>query len=318
MTSLPAISVRNLTKTYRGVPAVSNLGFEVASGSLCAFLGTNGAGKSTTISCITTLLDFDSGEINVLGERVGSAAGNERIRRGIGVVFQNSVLDPRLSVRENLATRARIYGLSSAQIRAKITELVELIGLAEVVDRRYGTLSGGQRRRADIARALVHDPQILFLDEPTTGLDPGSREKVWEAIHALRAARGITVLLTTHYLAETERADDVLIIRAGTLAVRGSAADLRERYSSSLLTVSCTDPAGLRAACADAGIPVQEEGARLLIHTPDSGTALDLIRAHRPTLTDFEFRHGTMDDVFLAVTGEAFSAAETTPEERVA
>ncbi|MFC4222469.1 ABC transporter ATP-binding protein [Lysinibacter cavernae] len=306
MTTSPAISVRNLTKTYRDVTAVNDVSFDVLPGTVFAFLGTNGAGKSTTISCITTLLEFDSGQIEVLGQRVGKGsrdAGNATIRRQIGVVFQNSVLDPLLTVIENLRVRASFYGIPAGEAKARIAELTTLIGLEEVLDRPYGKLSGGQKRRADIARALIHNPSILFLDEPTTGLDPQSREQVWEAIDTLRATQGITVFLTTHYMEETEKSDEVCIIKSGTIAVRGTAAALRSRYSSSILTVTPESIASTVEWCSAHNIEYRVSGDALQLPVESSAAALGLLNKLGDTVRDFEFRHGTMDDVFLAVTG---------------
>ncbi|MCS4275054.1 multidrug/hemolysin transport system ATP-binding protein [Mycetocola sp. BIGb0189] len=299
-----ALHIHDLRKQYSGTTAVAGLSFDVEAGSLCALLGANGAGKSTTIACISTLLGFDSGVIEVLGDRVGAGpAATARIRGRIGVVFQTSVLDPLLSVRENLTVRARLYGLDAARTSARIFELADMTDLTGFLDRRYGTLSGGQKRRADIARALIHSPEILILDEPTAGLDPASRERIWEAIHTLRRATGMTVLLTTHYLAETELADDVIIIAGGALVERGSAADLRARLGASRLSITPRpDASALIAACA--ALPGTREGDRFDLRLPGSAVALDLLAAHHADILDFEFRHGTMDDVFLSVTGD--------------
>ncbi|WP_030143026.1 ABC transporter ATP-binding protein [Mycetocola saprophilus] len=299
-----ALHIHDLRKQYSGTTAVAGLSFDVEAGSLCALLGANGAGKSTTIACISTLLGFDAGVIDVLGDRVGSGpAATARIRGRIGVVFQTSVLDPLLSVRENLTVRARLYRLDAASTDARINELAEMTDLTGFLDRRYGTLSGGQKRRADIARALIHSPDILILDEPTAGLDPASRERIWDAIHTLRRATGMTVLLTTHYLAETELADDVIIISGGALVERGSAAELRARLGASRLSITPRpDAAALIAACA--ALPGTCEGDRFELRLPGSAVALDLLAAHHTDILDFEFRHGTMDDVFLSVTGD--------------
>ncbi|GAA3600117.1 ATP-binding cassette domain-containing protein [Klugiella xanthotipulae] len=328
MTTPTAISVRNLTKTYRDVHAVTDISFDVEAGSVFAFLGTNGAGKSTTIGCITTVQGFDSGSITVLGHEVSrNTRGNDNdgIRHQIGVVFQASVLDPLLTVTENLVIRAAFYGLSRADARGRIRELAELIGLTEVLGRRYGTLSGGQKRRADIARALIHRPAILFLDEPTAGLDPQSREKVWDTIRTLRETQGITVFLTTHYMEETERADEVCIVTAGRIAVRGTATELRSTYSHSVLSLTTTAPDALSSWCAERGLPATTtrratpEAGREIVHTivavtvETSSQAIEVLTAHESIITNFEFRHGTMDDVFLAVTGDAPSATAHTP-----
>ncbi len=277
-----AVSAAGLTKRYRDVVAVDDVSFEVEQGSVFAFLGTNGAGKSTTISCLTTVIPFDAGTLSVSGHDV--VRDGDAVRRSIGVVFQDSLLDGALTVRENLATRARPYLADRAAIGERIARLSELIELDEFLDRRYGKLSGGQRRRVDIARALVHDPSILFLDEPTTGLDPASRQVVWNSIHELRERTGLTVFLTTHYMEETEEADRVCIIDHGRVVAEGSPADLRAQHSSSVLTLATS--AGTER------IPV-----------PDATAARRIIAERGEAILDFEFRHGRMDDVFLALTG---------------
>lgn len=282
------VTVRGLTKRYGDTIAVDDVSFDVPAGSVFAFLGTNGAGKSTTIGCLTTVLPFDSGELTVAGHDV--RRDGDGVRKSIGVVFQDSVLDGALTVRENLAIRARPYVASSALIRERIATLSALVELDEFIDRRYARLSGGQRRRVDIARALVHDPVILFLDEPTTGLDPASRALVWRTIHELRERTGLTVFLTTHYMEETEEADRVCIIDHGRIIADGTPAQLRARHSSSVLTL--TTAAGVeQRAVADAA-----EAKRILWELGDA-------------VTDFEFRHGRMDDVFLALTGRSVSEA---------
>jgi multidrug/hemolysin transport system ATP-binding protein len=294
------IRVTNLSKSYGAVRAVDDLSFDVPAASVFAFLGTNGAGKSTTISCLTTVATADSGRIEIDGLQVGY--DDELIRRRIGVVFQSSLLDPTLTVRENLHDRASFYGLGAADRAARIQNLAEQVDLTEFLDRPYGPLSGGQKRRADIARALVHDPVLLFLDEPTAGLDPQSREQVWRTIHSLRATQGLTVFLTTHYMEETEEADHVVIIHAAKLVVQGTPTQLRSSHSSSVLTVATHDTDGLVRACEGAALSCTMSGGIGRIAVPDSATAFDFLSLHRALVDDFELRHGTMDDVFLAVT----------------
>lgn len=295
------IEVRGLRKSYGRVEAVRGVDFTVATGSLFAFLGTNGAGKSTTIGCVTTVLRPDAGEIEVDGHRVGH--DDDAIRRSIGVVFQTSVLDPRLSVRENLAVRGRFYGLDSERIRARIDELSGLVELGGFLDRRYAMLSGGQKRRTDIARALIDDPSVLFLDEPTAGLDPQSREQVWAAIAGLRSAKNTTVFLTTHYMEETERADTVCIIDEGSVVAQGTPAALRRDHSRSILTLTADHDALARVAAARR-LEVEREGDLSRIAVTDSAQARALLGELGSAVVDFEFRHGTMDDVFLALTSK--------------
>lgn len=282
-TGAPTI-VRGLTKRYGDVTAVDDVSFEVPPGDVFGFLGTNGAGKSTTIGALTTVIEPDAGTISVAGHDVRTEG--DAVRRSIGVVFQDSLLDAALTVRENLTVRARPYLGSTALIRERIESLTDLIDLGGFLDRRYGRLSGGQRRRADIARALLHDPEIVFLDEPTTGLDPASRQAVWHTIHELRERIGLTVFLTTHYLEETEEADRVCIIDRGRIIAEGTPDDLRARYSSSILTL------------------VTAAGTERL-SVADAAEARGILAARGDGILDFEFRHGRMDDVFLALTGRA-------------
>jgi len=301
-----SIQVEALTKKYRGRPAVDGISFEVADGAVFAFVGTNGAGKSTTIGCLTTVLPFDSGSVRVLGHDV-TREGNA-VREGIGVVFQDSVLDPALTARENLQLRARMSLVARDRIAARIADLTALIGLDEFLDRPYGALSGGQRRRVDVARALLHEPRVLFLDEPTAGLDPASRALVWRTLHTLRAQTELTVFLTTHYLEETEEADQVCVVDAGRIIAEDTPARLRAKYSRSVLTVTSDDADSLLAAARAAGAAPTLDGEELVIEVPDAATARQLLATHGEHVRDFEFRHGRMDDVFLALTGR--SAAE--------
>lgn len=280
-TSAPTV-VRGLTKRYGDVTAVDDVSFEVPAGSVVAFLGTNGAGKSTTIGALTTVISPDAGSLEVAGHDVRTEG--DAVRRAIGVVFQDSLLDGGMTVRENLTVRARPYLGTTSAIRERIDRLEEIIDLREFIDRRYGRLSGGQRRRADIARALLHDPEIVFLDEPTTGLDPASRQMVWHTIDELRERVNLTVFLTTHYLEETEQADRVCIIDRGRVVADGTPSQLRSTYSSSVLSL-VTAAGTEQLTVADAS-----EARRILA---DRGDAV----------LDFEFRHGRMDDVFLALTG---------------
>lgn len=311
-----AIEVEGLTKRYRGVTAVDDLSFSVPDGAAFAFLGANGAGKSTTISCLTTVLPFDAGTVRVAGDDV--ARNGARVRERIGVVFQDSILDPMLTVRENLRLRATLARIDRGRIDARIAELAGLISLGSFIDRRYGKLSGGQRRRVDIARALLHAPSILFLDEPTAGLDPASRAIVWDTVHELRQQTGLTVFLTTHYMEETEEADRVCVIDRGRIVADGTPAKLRSEYSTSVLTVTSSDTPALVLLAERTGAAPTVEAERVVIAVPDSRIAQMILAAHGEAVLDFEFRHGRMDDVFLALTGEAADAAEESDAESTA
>ncbi len=277
------VTVNGLTKRFREVKAVDDISFEVPSGGVFAFLGTNGAGKSTTINCLTTVIPADRGTLTVAGHDV--ATQGDQVRQSIGVVFQESLLDGLLTVRENLFLRGLPYLGSKDNVTTRLEKLTEVIDLHDLLDRRYGKLSGGQRRRVDIARALLHDPKILFLDEPTAGLDPGNRQLVWQTVKSLRERTGLTVFLTTHYMEETEQAELVCIIDQGRVIAEGSPSELRAKHSSSILTLT-TEGGTSDLTVADAA-----EARRILLERGDA-------------VLDFEFRHGRMDDVFLNLTGK--------------
>lgn len=298
-----AIEVTGLTKRYRDKVAVDDISFSVADGGVFAFVGTNGAGKSTTIGCLTTVLPFDSGEVRVTGHDV--RRDGESVREEIGVVFQDSLLDPLLTVRENLRLRGRLSRVARVPLETKIAQLSELIGLQEILDRRYGKLSGGQRRRVDIARALLHEPAVLFLDEPTAGLDPASRALVWNTMHELSSRGDLTIFLTTHYLEETEEASRVCLIDSGRIVADDTPASLRAKYSRSVLTVTTEDPDRLIADARAVGADPAREGGAVVIGVDGADVARRLLAAHGDAVRDFEFRHGRMDDVFLALTGRS-------------
>lgn len=309
------IEVSGLTKRYRDTVAVDDLSFTVEEGDLFALLGENGAGKSTTISCLTTLLDYDSGDISVDGLR--RPDDDYRIREQTGVVFQQSILDPLLTARENLRLRATFYGLGMD----RVDELTEMIGLGEFIDRRYGVLSGGQKRRVDIARSLLNRPRTLLLDEPTAGLDPGSRSQVWESIQDLRDELGLTIVLTTHYMQETESADDVLVLDHGKVLARGTPIALRAAHSAARLLLApapghqyseLTDILLSRVPQADWRV----EGGSVVSTVPDSATALAVLKEAEHAIADFQFIQGSMDDVFLNLTegGAAPATRRAEPE----
>ena len=291
------IEVRNLTRIYGSYRAVDSISFTVNKGSLFCFVGPNGAGKSTTISVLTTLAQPQGGSVvySIVDEDphlIGHDDG--LIRSRIGVVFQDSLLDRPLTVRANLTSRARLYGLDS------IDQVVETLHLEEILPRKYGTLSGGQRRRVDIARALLVSPEILFLDEPTTGLDPQSRNLVWDTIAELRQNLGLTVFLTTHYMEEADQADHVVVIDHGKIIAAGTPADLRQRYCQDHLKVRGT---AVTEALNRAGIQFSIHKDEVHIPVTSSQQARSLLNTYSDLIDDFEVVHGTMDDVFLSLTG---------------
>ncbi|MCL2719226.1 MAG: ABC transporter ATP-binding protein [Lachnospiraceae bacterium] len=297
------ITIKNLKKNYATLTAVNGIDFSVERGKLFAFLGPNGAGKSTTINIICTLLKPDHGEILIDGLKIGK--DDDAIRRRIGVVFQDNVLDDRLTVKENLTVRAKFYMKNRGQIRESIKRAAQVAGVDDFINRPYGTLSGGQRRRADIARALLNTPQILFLDEPTTGLDPQTRKSVWDMVSRLQKELNMTVFLTTHYMEEAAMADNIIIINNGEIAVSGTPYELREKYSADLLKIKphsdfVTD---LREYLTSSGYEWYEKEQIIQIKIKDSRQAIEILGHSRDWIASFEKLNGTMDDVFLNVAG---------------
>jgi len=292
------IRIENLHKSYGDVKAVNDLSFKIKEGELFAFLGVNGAGKSTTISMICKTLEKDSGKIYVDGVDVDE--NSDKIKREIGVVFQNSALDKSLSVRDNLIHRAALYGIVGKDFEEKLKELVNLLGFGDILNRPVGKLSGGQRRKADIARALIHSPKILILDEPTTGLDPQTRITLWGVVEKMRREQNMTVLLTTHYMEEAADADYVVIIDGGKKAAEGTPIELKNQYSGDFITIYDNDESKLSVLNLDY---VKVSGG-FRIEVESTLKATELIVKHPDVFTDYEVVKGKMDSVFLAVTGK--------------
>lgn len=295
------IEVHQLTRQYGQLTAVDAIDFSVQSGDLFAFLGPNGAGKSTTINIICTLLARTRGEVIVDGLSVGR--DDSRIRQRIGVVFQDNVLDDLLTIRENLLSRGQLYGTYGAALHDRLQQVARVMALDDILGRRYGKLSGGQKRRVEIARALMSDPKILFLDEPTTGLDPQTRILVWDAVHKLRTDLQMTIFLTTHYMEEAAGADQVSIIDNGRIVARGTPTALKEQYSSDILRLAPQDPAAVVGWCRERQLSCEQRADLLVIPVKDSLQALAILQALPGQFTGFEVVHGTMDDVFVNVTG---------------
>ena len=292
------IRIDHLSKSFRDVKAVDDLSFRVREGELFAFLGVNGAGKSTTINMLCGQLSRDEGEIEIDGERPEGSA--DEIKRKIGVVFQNSVLDSPLTVYDNLQSRAALYGITGKAFRDRLLELSGLLDLNGLLKRPVGKLSGGQRRRIDIARALIHKPKILILDEPTTGLDPQTRKKLWSVISELRRERKMTVFLTTHYMEEAADADFVVIIDGGRKAAEGTPLQLKNAYSGDFVTIYGVTEEDIRTLGREKYDKVRD-GYRISVGNTREAT--ELILKHPEIFSDYEITKGRMDDVFLEVTG---------------
>jgi multidrug/hemolysin transport system ATP-binding protein len=296
------IEVDYLRKNYEDLTAVKDISFYVEQGSLFSFLGPNGAGKSTTINILCTFLDFSGGACTVGGFDLKREA--QEIRKIIGVVFQENVLDDLLTVRENLTVRAGLYTADKAAIRSAVYEAIQATQLGEIIDRPYGKLSGGQRRRADIARALINKPKILFLDEPTTGLDPQTRRSIWDTIKRLQAKSGMTVFLTTHYMEEAAESDYVTVIDHGEIAAMGTPADLKTRYSSDTLKLFTSDGDELRKILQEKRLDYTSAAEEYRIKLPDTMAALPVLEACKDFISGFQVLQGTMDDAFLGITGK--------------
>ncbi len=298
MTNSNSIEIKNLYKSYGDVKAVQDLSFCVKKGELFAFLGLNGAGKSTTISIICGQLKKDGGMVEINGKSLDESP-NE-IKRDLGVVFQNSVMDKPLSVYENLRLRAELYGIGKEEFAKRIEELNELLSLREILKRPYGKLSGGQRRRVDVARALLHEPQILILDEPTTGLDPQTRKAVWAVIDGLRKKEGMTVFLTTHYMEEAADADYVVVLDGGKIAAEGTPLQLKNEYAGDFLYLYNVAEGEVESL----GKPYEKirDGWKVALDGTEECTKL--IVENPALFKDYEIVKGRMDDVFLAVTGK--------------
>lgn len=292
------IRIDGLEKRFGEVHAVNNLSFRVKRGELFAFLGVNGAGKSTTISIMCGLLEKDGGNVEICGKNVGTDM--REIAKKLGVVFQNSALDARLSVKDNLVSRAALYGIYGAEAKKRIDELAEKLCFKDLMTRTVGKLSGGQRRRIDVARALLHKPEVLILDEPTTGLDPQTRKTLWEVIRDLRLHDGMTVFLTTHYMEESTDADYVIILDSGKIAAEGTPLELKNRYTGDFVTVYNADEQTIK----DLRFPYEKIRDAFRISVKNTAEARDLIIKHPAVFSDFEITKGKMDDVFLAVTGK--------------
>ncbi len=301
----PIIEIKHLWKSFGEVKAVQDLSFCVRQGELFAFLGVNGAGKSTTISILCGQLAKDSGEVTVCGQKLDDDL--EPILRKLGVVFQNSVLDAPLTVRDNLQSRAALYGITGKAFQKRLAELAHLLDFEDLLNRTVGKLSGGQRRRIDIARALLHKPEILILDEPTTGLDPQTRKLLWSVVSELRKTERLTVFLTTHYMEEAADADDVVILDGGKIAAEGTPLSLKNTYTGDFITLYGVEEAQL--ACLEMPYETLRDAVRIAV--PNTAAATKLIVAHPECFTDYEITKGKMDDVFLAVTGKKLHGDST-------
>ena len=295
------IEIENLEKSFKEIKAVDGISFKVKEGELFAFLGVNGAGKSTTINIMSGVLKKDGGKINICGYDIDTNA--EKIKRNIGIVFQNSVLDNKLSVYENLKYRAALYGIDGVGFKTALEETVERFELVEILKRPVCKLSGGQKRRVDIARALIHKPELLILDEPTTGLDPKTRITVWNVIEKLRKEDDLTVFLTTHYMEEASDSDYVVILDSGKIVAEGTPHELKSSYASDFIKLYNHREEAEKYFSA-LGYKVKNERDFTEIELNSTAETAKFIKEMPQIFEDFEVLKGNMDNIFLKVTGK--------------
>ena len=294
------IEIKNLKKYFGDTRAVDNISFFVEEGDLFAFLGLNGAGKSTTINILVGVLKRDSGECFVNNLSVDDIS---KILPSIGIVFQSSVLDKNLSVYDNLRYRAMLYGMDKKEFEKNLKYFVDKLDLQPILKKQLDKLSGGQKRKVDIVRALLHKPKILILDEPTTGLDPKTRKLVWDMINEFRKNTNLTVLLTTHYMEEASIADEVVIIDGGKIVAQGSPLTLKNKFASDYIKAYKYDKKVLEILD-KANIPYKKDKKHLEIKFKNTDDAKNFLVKNNTLFKDIEILKGSMDDVFLAVTGK--------------
>ena len=292
-----AIEVSGLKKYFGDTKAVDGISFTVGTGQLFAFLGPNGAGKSTTIDVLCTFLKPDSGEVKIFGNMLGE--DNNAIRADIGVVFQKSTLDPLLTVKENLMFRGKLYDSSS--IDERMQRAMDVVNISDIANQRYGKLSGGQKRRVDIARALISTPKLLFLDEPTTGLDPQTRHNVWEMILDLKNKEGMTVFLTTHYMEEAAGADYVMVIDKGTITAEGTPTELKEKFSSDVVKIVPKNLSSFSELLRSDGVDFSVDAGVVTIPIDHTLESLPLIDSYREHISSIQVLNGTLDDAFVRI-----------------
>ena len=292
------ISIDGLAVEFGGTTLFSDISFVINEKDRIALMGKNGAGKSTTISIICGQLKKDSGTVQINENDIEKAG--KKVGRTLGVVFQDSVLDKPLTVRENLKSRAALYGITGKAFEERLKELVDILDFGDYLNRTVGKLSGGQRRRIDIARALLHRPEVLILDEPTTGLDPQTRLLIWNVIDKLRTDEKLTVFLTTHYMEEAANADYVVILDKGSIAAEGTPFELKNKYVQDTMSIYGVTEAQIKSL----GIEYEEIRDGYRVRVKNTSEATELIAAHQELFYDYEVTKGGMDDVFLAVTGK--------------
>jgi ABC-2 type transport system ATP-binding protein len=297
-----SIEVNNFTKKFGDFIAVDNISFHVEEGSIFAFLGPNGAGKSTTINTLCTIQEKTAGDLKINDNDVSTR--QELVRNDIGIVFQDSTLDAKLTIAENLKLHCDFYNVPKSEMAQRLDFVLKLVDLTDWRNAQVGSLSGGMKRRAEIARGLVHFPKVLFLDEPTTGLDPQTRANVWDYIHSLQRQKNITIFLTTHYMEEAEICDKVAIIDHGKIVAYDSPNNLKKQYTSTVMKVQTSQPEDLVRHLNDRSFNYNRDDRLLTIFATNVRDILDITSLFGESIEDIEISKGTLNDVFIAVTGK--------------
>jgi len=297
-----SIEVKNFTKTFGTFTAVDNISFNVEQGTIFAFLGPNGAGKSTTINTLCTIQEKTQGELKINGHDVTHQ--KDKVRKDIGIVFQESTLDGKLTVEENLKLHCDFYKVPKAEVKERIDFVLDLVDIKNRRKSSVDSLSGGMKRRAEIARGLVHFPKVLFLDEPTTGLDPQTRANVWEYIHKLQKQKNITIFLTTHYMDEAEICNQVAIIDGGKIVAHDTPANLKKKYTSTTMKIKTSNPDSLIVYLAERSIKYLCENGLVTIYATNTEDVLAITTEFKEIISDLEINKGTLNDVFIAITGK--------------
>ena len=300
--SINSIEVKNFTKNFDSITAVDDISFTVEQGTIFAFLGPNGAGKSTTINTLCTIQDKTTGELKINGNDVTNQ--KDKVRKDIGIVFQESTLDGKLTVEENLKLHCDFYNVPKAEVKERINFVLELVDLTNRRDYSVNSLSGGMKRRAEIARGLVHFPKVLFLDEPTTGLDPQTRANVWDYIHKLQKQKNITIFLTTHYMDEAEICNKVAIIDKGKIVAHDSPYNLKKKYTTTTMKIKSSNNDNITQYLRERSIKYKLDNEQIVVYATNVDDVLEITSKFRPSIEDLEINKGTLNDVFIAITGK--------------
>lgn len=293
------IEVRDFSKSYGNFEAVKNISFDVYEGEIFGFVGPNGAGKSTTINTLCTILPKTSGEVLINGHDVSSE--QKKVRKDIGVVFQDMTLDGKMTVEQTLRLHCDFYNIPKKEVDERIDFVLKLVDLSDNKKTMTAGLSGGMKRRVEIARGMLHNPKVLFLDEPTTGLDPKSRENVWKYIRELQEKEGTTIFLTTHYMEEAEVCNHMAVMQNGRIIAMDTPTNLKQKYTRPVLDISCIDEPKVKLCLDNNQLTYYPFGDKLRVEVGDPQQAMDILCRLKGSIHDFEFKHGTLNDVFLNV-----------------